>query len=110
MVQPKADGTFTFETYEDGDRILIVSFIGFETIEKAIYLNDNALQLELVLEETINKLDGVTITAGAFEASEVKKSTVLKPLDIVTTASAAGDIMVPSIRSNNRWENRVEFS
>lgn len=87
------DGSFTFDTFEKGEQTLIVSFIGFETIEQSIKIDSPKLSLSLTLQESINKLDGVTITAGAFEASEVKKSTVLKPLDIVTTASAAGDIM-----------------
>lgn len=89
----KADGTFSFETEESGDFILIVSFIGYKTLEKPVSLKGGALKLDLVITEEINKLDGVTISAGAFEASDVKKVTVLKPLDIVTTASAAGDIM-----------------
>lgn len=89
----KPDGSFAFETFEKGDRVLVVSFIGFETIEHSISISGVKLNIDLVLKENINKLDGVTITAGAFEASEVKKSTVLKPLDIATTASAAGDIM-----------------
>jgi outer membrane cobalamin receptor len=48
--------------------------------------------LEIVLEEEINKIDGVTITAGAFEASDKKKSVVLRTLDIVSTAGATADI------------------
>ncbi len=35
----------------------------------------------------------VTISAGSFEASDEKKNTVLKPLDIVTTAGANADIV-----------------
>jgi vitamin B12 transporter len=34
----------------------------------------------------------VTISAGTIEASDEKKATMLKPLDIVTTAGALGDI------------------
>ena len=89
----KADGSFSFETFEEGEHILVVSFIGYKTLEQQIELKGQILNLSLVMKEAINKLDGVTITAGAFEASDVKKVTVLKPLDIVTTASAAGDIM-----------------
>ncbi|OEK02646.1 hypothetical protein BFP97_14425 [Roseivirga sp. 4D4] len=92
-VNSQADGSFVFETGESGAQILIVSFIGFKDIEKSVELKGETLVLNLVLQEEINKLDGVTITAGAFEASDIKKVTVLKPLDIVTTASAAGDIM-----------------
>ena len=86
------DGSFSFETEESGQQILVVSFIGFKTLEKEITISGNIDGLALVIIEEINKLDGVTITAGAYEASDVKKVTVLKPLDIVTTASAAGDI------------------
>lgn len=92
-VNSLADGSFSFETGESGNQILIVSFIGFKNSEQAVVLNKKPLSVEVILVEEINKLDGVTITAGAFESSDVKKVTVLKPLDIVTTASAAGDIM-----------------
>jgi TonB-dependent receptor-like protein/carboxypeptidase-like protein len=87
------NGNFSFDTEETGQHLLVISFIGFKTLEKAIALNTPNLSIELVLTEVINKVDGVTISAGAFESSDVKKITVLKPLDIVTTASAAGDIM-----------------
>lgn len=87
------DGSFTFETYEEGSHILVVSFIGFKTLEKPVQVEGKLINLELQLEEEINKVDGVTITAGSYEAGEVKKNTVLKPLDIATTASAVGDIM-----------------
>jgi hypothetical protein len=92
-VNSQEDGTFLFETEETGDQVLVVSFIGYKTLEKPVSLKGSSLTVTVVLTEEINKLDGVTISAGAFEASDVKKVTVLKPLDIVTTASAAGDIM-----------------
>jgi outer membrane cobalamin receptor len=87
------NGNFSFQTEETGQQLLVISFIGFKTLEKTVTLNGSTLNIELVLIEEINKVDGVTISAGAFEASDVKKLTVLKPLDIVSTASAAGDIM-----------------
>ncbi|MCG8699620.1 MAG: hypothetical protein MI922_16315, partial [Bacteroidales bacterium] len=39
-----------------------------------------------------NQIEDIVVTAGAFEASDEKKSVVLKPLDIVTTAGGAADI------------------
>ncbi|WP_420388594.1 TonB-dependent receptor [Roseivirga sp.] len=87
------DGSFLFETSETGTQVLVISFIGFKTLEKTIELDSSELSLDIQLEELINKIDGVTITAGSYEAGDIKKNTVLKPLDIVTTASAAGDIM-----------------
>lgn len=88
-----SDGTFTFQSSETGIQTLVVSFVGFKVLEKEIELKGQKLNMSLTLQEEINKVDGVTITAGAFEADDIKKNTVLKPLDIVTTASAAGDIM-----------------
>jgi hypothetical protein len=46
----------------------------------------------ITLKEIPNELTAVVITAGSFEASSEKKITVLKPLDIVTTASANADV------------------
>jgi hypothetical protein len=43
------------------------------------------------MQEGFNALKMVVISAGAFEASDEKKVTILRPLDIVTTASAGGD-------------------
>lgn len=92
-INTSSNGSFTFESVEQGSQVLVISFIGYKTQEKPIELKGEAIYIEVVLIEEINKLDGVTISAGAFETSDVKKVTVLKPLDIVTTASAAGDIM-----------------
>jgi len=44
-----------------------------------------------MLRESFNQLNVVVISAGSFEASDEGRVTVLKPLDIVTTASAGGD-------------------
>ena len=44
------------------------------------------------LEEEANELNTVTISAGAFEASDEKKAVILNSLDIVTTAGANADI------------------
>ncbi len=45
------------------------------------------------MKEALNELNVVTISAGTIEASDEKRTTVLKPLDIVTTASGQGDIV-----------------
>ncbi|RYZ93298.1 MAG: TonB-dependent receptor, partial [Sphingobacteriaceae bacterium] len=44
------------------------------------------------IKELITELKAVIISAGSFEAGDKKKGTVLTSLDIVTTASAEGDI------------------
>jgi hypothetical protein len=42
---------------------------------------------------SVNALDAVVITAGTLEAGDKSRVSVLKPLDIVTTAGSAGNIM-----------------
>jgi len=85
-------GNFSFETSEAGTQTLIVSMISYETYMQAgdvSFLKD----LKIELREAINELSGVTLTAGTFEAGDNSKVSVLKPLDIVTTAGAAGDFV-----------------
>jgi len=87
-----ANGKFSFETSETGTQNLVVSMISFDTYMQAgdiSYLKD----LEIQLQEAINQLTGVTLTAGSFQAGDNSKVSVLKPLDIVTTAGAAGDFV-----------------
>ncbi|WP_109832109.1 TonB-dependent receptor [Reichenbachiella versicolor] len=86
------DGLFSFETSESGSHTLIVSMIGYQPIQQEITINNSPIQLNFNLKEEINQLNGVTITAGAFEASDEKKSTILKPLDVAMTAGALADI------------------
>ncbi len=86
------NGKFSFETSETATQNLIVSMISFDTYMQTgdvSYLKD----LKIVLREAINQLNGVTLTAGTFEAGDNSKVSVLKPLDIVTTAGAAGDFV-----------------
>ncbi|MBC31882.1 MAG: TonB-dependent receptor [Muricauda sp.] len=86
------DGNFHFETTEKGDQTLVVSILGYEThyeMGNVSYFSN----LKIKLTEAINTLTGVTLTAGTFEAGDNSKVSVLKPLDIVTTAGAAGDFV-----------------
>ncbi|MBC8047713.1 MAG: carboxypeptidase-like regulatory domain-containing protein, partial [Fimbriimonadaceae bacterium] len=86
------DGNFSFVTEEKGKQILIVTFVGFEDHVDTLELNGGVIEKNIVLKEKFNELNAVVISAGAFEASDEKKNTILKPLDIVTTAGAEGDI------------------
>lgn len=86
------DGTFSFETTETTAQILTVSFVSFETY--TFYAPVKQLQdLTISLKEDVNSLDAVVLSAGSFEAGDNSKVSVLKPLDIVTTASALGDFV-----------------
>lgn len=88
----EADGSFQFETAESGNQILVVSYLSYETLEQVIDLKGDTIKLNLQLKLAANELETITITAGAFEAGDEKKTTVLNSLDIVTTAGALADI------------------
>ncbi len=85
-------GKFNFNTDETGKHILVMSMIGFENMEKEIELNGTEISINTKLKEKANELNTVTVTAGSFDASDDRKMVMLRPLDIVTTAGAAGDI------------------
>jgi CarboxypepD_reg-like domain/TonB-dependent Receptor Plug Domain len=85
-------GEFAFTTTEVGSKILVVSFLSYETSKLTIDLA-NFKNQTIVLKESVNTLDAVVISAGTFEAGDKARVSVLKPLDIVTTAGAAGDIV-----------------
>lgn len=86
------DGSFAFTTAEKGEQTLVATAIGYKPVEQKVNLAALPAKLTLVLKEEITELAAVVISAGAFEASDKKRTTVLSPIDIVTTASAEGDI------------------
>ena len=85
-------GRFKLELENISNKTIIISFIGYKTFE--LKLNEQSVNqnINVKLNETTNNINSVVITAGAFEASDEKKSITMRPLDIVTTASSAGDI------------------
>jgi hypothetical protein len=85
-------GNYSFLTTEKGAHNLKASSSGYKPFEQKILIDSLPVILNISLKEEITELKAVTISAGSFEASDQKKSTVLNPIDIVTTASANGDI------------------
>ena len=86
------NGSFSFQTNTKGNQILVVSFLIFETSKTNIDIA-NFKNITIKLKDNVNALDAVVITAGTFEAGGKAKVSVLKPLDIVTTAGSAGNII-----------------
>ena len=84
------DGSFSFKTSETGEQTLIISFVSFESFKMLADVTQ-LKNLIIKLREDVNSLETVVISAGTFEASDNSKISVLKPLDVVTTASALGD-------------------
>ncbi len=86
------NGSFSFTTSETGTQTLIISYLSYETftmVGDVSYMKD----LIVKLREDVNTLDAVVLSAGTFSAGDNSKVNVLKPLDVVTTASALGDFV-----------------
>ncbi len=85
-------GEFKFKTNETGIQELIVSYLSYETYSNVVDVS-KMKSLKIQLREDVNTLDAVVLSAGTFEAGDNSKISVLKPLDVVTTASALGDFV-----------------
>ncbi|MEQ1677923.1 MAG: TonB-dependent receptor [Chitinophagaceae bacterium] len=86
-------GKYSFKTTEKGSQTLVFSSIGYKTVEQSIKLEGSTLTIDVSLKQEISELTAVVLSAGTFEASDRKRAAaVLDPIDIVTTASANGDI------------------
>lgn len=86
------NGEFSFETFETGTQTLTVSYVSFEASKLTVDVS-KMKNLKIQLRDDVNSLETVTISAGSFSAGDNSKVSVLKPLDIVTTAGAIGDIV-----------------
>jgi len=86
-------GTFKFTTSEKGKQTIVVTEVSHQTAGMPIEINGDLNDIVLKMKSTNRDLDQVVITAGSFEASNDKDKTVLKPLDIVTTAGANADVV-----------------
>ncbi len=86
-------GRFRFKAFDKGVQVLIITAVGYKTVELSIELKGSDLQMPVQLKQEITEMSAVVITAGAFEASDRNRvAAVLTSIDIVTTASANGDI------------------
>ncbi|WP_298220984.1 TonB-dependent receptor [Flavobacterium sp.] len=85
-------GNFSFTTTTTGNQTLVVSSLVFETVNLVIDVADFK-ERTVKMRESVTSLDAVTVTAGTMESGEKARVSVLKPLDIVTTAGSAGNII-----------------
>jgi hypothetical protein len=86
------NGKYSFETAETGKQVLVATFLFYEDMRQDIIIEEYKEQT-FVMKESMNTLDAVVISAGSFQAGDNSKVTALKPLDIVTTAGSAGNIV-----------------
>ena len=87
------DGSFSFPTTDTGITKLLVTISGYRPFEEKIIIRTTPLIFNVTLKESITELQAVILTAGSFEASDKKRGSVLKSIDIVTTAGQQADIV-----------------
>jgi vitamin B12 transporter len=87
------DGSFNFQVPDTGLKLIIVSMMGYRSLEKEIQVQAPTITIDFQLREAITEMKAVVITAGTFEASDKKRATVLRSLDIVTTAGQQADVV-----------------
>lgn len=85
-------GNYSFSTSEKGAQILVASSSEYNEVNQPITIENTHLVVNFELKEKITLLNAVVISAGTFAAGDQKKGTMLTSLDVVTTASANGDI------------------
>lgn len=86
------NGNFNFNSEETGSHTIVAKSIGFKEFQKQIDLSGKPIDLSIELQEQINELNAVTISAGSFTASDESRRTVFRAVDIATTAGATADI------------------
>ncbi|MGZ8553010.1 MAG: TonB-dependent receptor [Chitinophagaceae bacterium] len=87
------DGSFSFLVTDTGTTRIWITITGYRSFEEEITIGIAPLVFNVVLKESVTELSAVIITAGSFEASDKKRSSVLKSIDIVTTAGQQADIV-----------------
>ncbi len=85
-------GNFNFTTTETGLKILEIAANNYKPYQQGFTLRKDSIVLNVSLKELVTEMQAVVISAGSFEASDKNKGAVLTALDIVTTASANGDV------------------
>ena len=87
-----SNGVFSFTTDETGAQTIVAEKMDFQNAGMPITIDGDISGLELKMKTSNVRLKNVTVTAGSFEASG-SEATILKPLDIVTTAGAQADVV-----------------
>ncbi len=89
-----SNGIFRFTTSEKGPQTIVASEISHSPAGQPINIDGDISGIVITLVANAPKdLDVVVITAGSIDATNDKGKTVLKPLDIVTTAGSGADVV-----------------
>ena len=82
------DGSFQIETQELGKQKLVCHLIGFADVSIPVEITKGAvIKLEVVFTMKTARIEEVVVRNPAFTSSDKSRVTILKPLDILTTAT-----------------------
>jgi vitamin B12 transporter len=84
-------GYYNFTTSDTGSLVILCTNTGFKDATTITIANNTIQIVNIILKEKVTELKAIVVTAGSFEASDTKRGTVLKALDMVTTAGTNGD-------------------
>jgi hypothetical protein len=87
-----SSGNFRFTTTEKGDKLIVVTAVGFRPFEQKIILGSQPISLDINIKEEVTELNAVIVSAGTFEAGDKKRAAVLSSIDVATTAGSNADI------------------
>jgi hypothetical protein len=102
-------GNFSFSSSEKGAQYLVASAVGYQQVGTPLELQGTSIEnISLTLKAAPQSLEGVTVTAGAFEAGADKNKAVLTTLDIITTAGTQADVVraIQTLPVRNSKERR----
>jgi hypothetical protein len=85
-------GIFKLVTTEKGPHFIVASEVGFEETITQIFINADTNGVIIKMRSAYRQLNDVVISAGSFSVGDNNK-TILKPMDIMTTAGANADVM-----------------
>ncbi|MBN2487125.1 MAG: carboxypeptidase-like regulatory domain-containing protein [Bacteroidales bacterium] len=85
-------GYFSFSPGATDTSVLVVSYMGYSPSETFLKEIPEKKSIEIVLKLNPQKLDAISIIAGAFEAGEKSRAVLLSPIEIASIASSDGDV------------------
>jgi hypothetical protein len=86
-------GNYSLSTGLTGDKMLVISCIGYKTHEQPVKLQNDTLKFVITLPENEIELKEIVVYAGTFEAGDKKKSVVLNKIDMATNPVGFGDAL-----------------
>lgn len=101
------DGNYKITNVENGDYVLIGSYLGFTTFRKTISVADSDIEVNLIMNEDSEALDQIIITGVTNPKSRIESSvsvTTLRPSTIEQSAPrTTAEIFrtIPGIRSES---------